>query len=168
MQLSRALNDYLDELDMKQADVRRASGMSDAHVSQVFSGKIKDPNASVVYKIARAMGISVDALLSRANSYGEESATGSQFRFKEVRLRHGKKQAEVAHALGIGISAYSMMENGQREINSSKLVKLSRFYGCSVDELLGTGAWGNPDAHDRRGGARGANQTEGSSGGRWL
>lgn len=168
MQLSRALNDYLDELGMKQADVCRASGMSDAHVSQIFSGKIKDPNASVVYKIARAMDISVDALLSRANSYDEESAASSRFRFKEVRLRHGKKQAEVARALGIGISAYSMMESGQREVNGSKLVKLSRFYGCSVDELLGTGAWADHDARDRRGGARDANQTEGSSGSRWL
>ena len=72
MQLSRALNDYLEELDMKQADVCRASGMSDAHVSQIFSGKIKDPKASVIYKIAHAMGISVDALLDRAASYNEE------------------------------------------------------------------------------------------------
>lgn len=72
MQLSRALNEYLEELDMKQADVCRASGMSDAHVSQIFSGKIKDPKASVIYKIAHAMGISVDALLDRAESYSEE------------------------------------------------------------------------------------------------
>ena len=72
MQLSRALNDYLEELDMKQADVCRASGMSDAHVSQIFSGKIKDPKASVIYKIVHAMGISVDALLDRAESYNEE------------------------------------------------------------------------------------------------
>lgn len=72
MQLSRALNDYLEELDMKQADVCRASGMSDAHVSQIFSGKIKDPKASVIYKIAHAMGISVDALLDRAESYSEK------------------------------------------------------------------------------------------------
>lgn len=72
MQLSRALNDYLEELDMKQADVCRASGMSDAHVSQIFSGKIKDPKTSVIYKIAHAMGISVDALLDRAESYSEK------------------------------------------------------------------------------------------------
>lgn len=72
MQLSRALNDYLEELGMKQADVCRASGMSDAHVSQIFSGKIKDPKVSVIYKIAHAMGISVDALLDRAKSYSEK------------------------------------------------------------------------------------------------
>ena len=135
---------------MKQTDVCRVSGLSDAHVSQIFSGKIKEPNVSVVYKIARAMGITVDALLGRANSYDEENATGGQFRFAEVRLKHGKKQAEVASVLGIGTPAYSMIESGQREINASKLVKLARFYGCSADELLGTGDWETYNVRDRQ------------------
>ena len=62
-------------------------------------------------------------------------------RLKETRLKDGKKQPEVAEVLGIGVPAYSMMESGQREINSSKLIKLAEFYGCSVDELLGTWYW---------------------------
>lgn len=62
-------------------------------------------------------------------------------RLKETRLKYGKKQPEVAEVLGIGVPAYSMMESGQREINGSKLIKLAKFYGCSVDELLGTWYW---------------------------
>ena len=62
-------------------------------------------------------------------------------RLKETRLKYGKKQPEVAEVLGIVVPAYSMMESGQREINSSKLIKLAEFYGCSVDELLGTWYW---------------------------
>lgn len=62
-------------------------------------------------------------------------------RLKETRLKYGKKQPEVAEVLGIGVPAYSMMESGQREINSSKLIKLAEFYGCSADELLGTRYW---------------------------
>lgn len=62
-------------------------------------------------------------------------------RLRETRLKYGKKQPEVAEVLGIGVPAYSMMESGQREINSSKLIKLAEFYGCSVDELLGTWYW---------------------------
>lgn len=69
----------------------------------------------------------------------------TQFRLKETRLKHGKKQPDVAAVLGIGVPAYSMMESGQREINGSKLVKLAKYYGCSVDELLGTGSWENAD-----------------------
>jgi len=66
---------------------------------------------------------------------------GTQFRLKETRLKYGKKQPEVAAVLGIGVPAYSMMESGQREINGSKLIKLARYYECSVDELLGTRPW---------------------------
>ena len=69
----------------------------------------------------------------------------TQFRLKETRLKHGKKQPEVAAVLGIGVPAYSMMESGQREINGSKLVKLAKYYGCSADELLGTGSWEDAD-----------------------
>ncbi len=56
---------------MKQADVCRASGISDAHVPQIISGKIKDPKASIVYKLTHAMSVSADALLNRAESYDE-------------------------------------------------------------------------------------------------
>lgn len=59
-------------------------------------------------------------------------------RLKETRIKYGKKQLEIAELLGVNQSAYSMMESGQREINSSKLITLARFYGCSTDELLGT------------------------------
>ena len=71
MQLARALNEYIAELGMRQVDVCRKSGLSDAHVSQLFSGKIRDPKVSVVRKVAQAMGISVDDLLDRAESYRE-------------------------------------------------------------------------------------------------
>lgn len=62
-------------------------------------------------------------------------------RLKETRVKYGKKQAEIADLLGIGVPGYSMMESGQREINSSKLIKLANYYGCSTDELLGTWYW---------------------------
>ena len=71
MQLARALNEYIAELGMRQVDVCRESGLSDAHVSQLFSGKIRDPKVSVVRKVTQAMGISVDNLLDRAESYRE-------------------------------------------------------------------------------------------------
>lgn len=46
--------------------------MSDAYASRIISGKIKGPKTSIVYKLAHAMGISIDALLDRAESYDED------------------------------------------------------------------------------------------------
>lgn len=71
MQLSRALKEIAASKGIKQADVCRTTGLSDAHISQIFSGKIRDPKASVIYKIAHAMDVTVDELVELAENYGE-------------------------------------------------------------------------------------------------
>lgn len=71
MQLSRALKETAASKGIKQADICRSTGLSDAHISQIFSGKIRDPKASVIYKIAHAMDITVDELIELADSYGD-------------------------------------------------------------------------------------------------
>lgn len=69
MQLSRALKEIAEEKGIKQADICRATGLSDAHISQMFSGKIKDPKASIIYKVAHALGVTVDELIELSESY---------------------------------------------------------------------------------------------------
>lgn len=68
MELSRALNQIARDHNVRQADICKITGMSDAHISQIFSGKIKDPKASVVYKIAHAMGSTVDEVIELAET----------------------------------------------------------------------------------------------------
>lgn len=71
MQLARALNEITASKGMRQADICRKTGLSDAHVSQIFSGKIKDPKASILYKIAHALGVTVDEVLELADRFDE-------------------------------------------------------------------------------------------------
>ena len=49
---------------LTQADVCRITGFSTAVVSQVFSGKTKDPRLSTIIPICKALGVTVDELLS--------------------------------------------------------------------------------------------------------
>ena len=59
------------------------------------------------------------------------------------RVRIGLSQEDLATKLGLKSRAtVASYENGG-EIPGSKLVKLAKYYGCSVDELLGTGIWEN-------------------------
>lgn len=67
MDIAKAIRDRAEELNVSQADLCRATGMSRAYMSQLFSGKIPDPKASNVYKIAHALGLSVDDLLERSH-----------------------------------------------------------------------------------------------------
>jgi transcriptional regulator with XRE-family HTH domain len=52
----------LDMKGMTQADLARKSGLSTAVVSQIVSGKTKDPRLSNVVMIANALGVSLDYL----------------------------------------------------------------------------------------------------------
>lgn len=58
-------------------------------------------------------------------------------RLKELRKRANKTQIDIANYLGVSFQAYSNYENGNREIGLDMLVKLSAYYGVSIDYILG-------------------------------
>lgn len=63
MELSQRLNQLLEERGETQADVCRETGLSSALVSQVFSGKTKDPRLSTMKSICEYFVISLGDLL---------------------------------------------------------------------------------------------------------
>jgi len=56
---------------------------------------------------------------------------------RNLREDHDLSQAEVARELNCSQVAYSYYELGRRDIPTDVLIKLSKFYNCSVDYLLG-------------------------------
>lgn len=52
--------------------------------------------------------------------------------FREMRLRHGIKQAEVVEALGVRASNLSQFERGSRKFSAEKILDLFRSLGCEV------------------------------------
>lgn len=54
-----------------------------------------------------------------------------------LRKEHGKKQTEMAQALGLSISAYCRYEYGEREPTASTIVRMAQYFGVSTDYLLG-------------------------------
>lgn len=59
------------------------------------------------------------------------------FRIKELRSETGLSMRQVAIALGIPYTTYISYEKGDREPNSEMLIKLSDYFNCSVDYLIG-------------------------------
>lgn len=57
--------------DVTQADLARATGLSTAVVSQIVSGKTKDPRLTNVMAIAKALGVSLD-YLAGVNEDGDD------------------------------------------------------------------------------------------------
>ena len=58
-------------------------------------------------------------------------------RIRDLREDADKTQKEVAAALSCSQQVYSNYELGQRDIPTDILIKLSRYYGVSVDYMLG-------------------------------
>ena len=58
-------------------------------------------------------------------------------RIRDLREDRDLKQRQIADYLNCSQQVYSNYDLGQRDIPSDILIKLSEFYGVSVDYLLG-------------------------------
>ncbi len=56
---------------------------------------------------------------------------------RDLRKEHGLKQRQLANYLNCSQKSYSDYENGKTCVPIDILIELSRFYGTSVDYLLG-------------------------------
>ncbi len=57
-------------------------------------------------------------------------------RIRDLREDHDYTQQQVADALGITQRKYSYLETGVQQWTDEFLVKISHFYGVSIDYLL--------------------------------
>lgn len=55
---------------------------------------------------------------------------------KLIKLRGEKPQREIAEAVGIATSTYQMYENGKRIPSDGVKIRLSEYFGVSVQELF--------------------------------
>ena len=58
-------------------------------------------------------------------------------RIRDLREDRDLKQRQIADYLNCSQQVYSNYELGQRDIPTDILIKLSEFYGVSIDYLLG-------------------------------
>ena len=58
-------------------------------------------------------------------------------RIRDLREDADLNQTAVAKYLGMSQTGYSKYETGENDIPTAVLIKLARFYGTSVDYLLG-------------------------------
>ena len=59
---------------------------------------------------------------------------------KEIRLKKGLTQRQVADYIGCAPSVYSRYETGDREPSIDTLIQLSRCLGMTIDRIVGNDA----------------------------
>lgn len=67
-------------------------------------------------------------------------------RIRDLREDRDLNQTTVARMLGMSQTGYSKYETGANDIPTAILIKLARFYGTSIDYLLGE--TDNPNRYD--------------------
>ena len=67
----------------------------------------------------------------------EELAMGFPERLKELRLKKGLTQKEIAEEFGIKQPNYQQWESGKRKPSSETLEKFANFFGVTMDYLAG-------------------------------
>ena len=58
-------------------------------------------------------------------------------RIRDLREDKDMTQTQVAKMLGMSQTGYSKYETGENDIPTAILIRLARFYGTSIDYLLG-------------------------------
>ena len=58
-------------------------------------------------------------------------------RIRDLRVDRDLTQQQLAEQLNISQATYSRYENGNLDVPSSVLIKLSEFYNVSIDYILG-------------------------------
>ena len=56
---------------------------------------------------------------------------------RELREANGWNMKEAAEAIGLKYTTYVSYEKGDRQPNSEQLLMIAKFYGVTVDHLLG-------------------------------
>lgn len=67
---------------------------------------------------------------------------------KQIRMRKGLTQAQVAEYLNISRASYTNIENGKRDPDTQTIQQLSDLFNVTVDELLGRQQPAPPDDLD--------------------
>lgn len=58
--------------------------------------------------------------------------------FKNLRIRAGLLQEDVAAAMNIDRSSVAKWESGEVKPRADKLPALAKLFGCTIDDLLAT------------------------------
>ena len=93
-------------------------------------------DVSIDYLLGDYLEISKERYLKLKKQKEEEKKNLFSVRLKELRLRHGFNQEELAKQIGIKQNSYSDWEHGKCKPNYEKLEKIADFFWCFVGLVI--------------------------------
>ncbi|WP_305153919.1 helix-turn-helix domain-containing protein [uncultured Clostridium sp.] len=128
----------------------KEANLGQSTVHEILSGKKKTPSAVTLQKLAKALGVSVNAFFddeySECNTNETNKITINMIstRLKSLRENADLSQKELAKSLGVSPSTIGMYESKKRTPDSEMLARICDFFNITVDYLLGRSNIKNP------------------------
>ena len=126
-------------IDKKGTNVNQLAKTTDIPPMTIYS-IIKRDNTKVdidiMLKICKALGISVEELY-QPNFNVKEVYIVFDDRLKRLRENKGYSMRQMAIALNLPYTTYVNYEQNKREPNSELLILMSKYFGVSIDYLMG-------------------------------
>jgi len=117
-EIGRRVTRYRERLGFRQAELAKRAGRSEAYVNRLENGLVRSPKIGDLSAIARALGVSLDALI-----YGEAPRTDEDI------LAALARQPRFAVAMASLVKGLQMADAEDREFVIGHLESLARRFG---------------------------------------
>lgn len=134
MDIYDRIDAILQERHMSRRQLAIAAGISENTISGAFRRR-SGLKVETIQKIAAVLNVNTLDLIGDAARI--EHTTPFCINLRTVREARTMTQQLLADALGVSRSAVSMWESGEREPNIPMLIRLSKLFAITVDELIG-------------------------------
>lgn len=124
--------------NLSQMDVAKLIKTSKSSIN-MYERNEREPGIETVIALADLFGVDLDYLLGRSkrtNSNKQYPYTES-IRIRELRQSKGISMKEASRLLGMPYTTYVNYEKGLREPTTEGWIQLAKFFGVSVDFLMG-------------------------------
>lgn len=136
------------QLGVSQNELAKQLNVAQNTISRWESGE-RAVDADSLKKLAEFFGVSTDYLLELESAEISDihsrftPTNNSPIRLKELRVKCGMSQKDLAYKIGHGQSTISQWENGTRIMDAATLKYVAGFFNVSTDYLLGISSQNN-------------------------
>lgn len=118
----------------KQEEVAAYLNISRAAYTNIENGK-RDPDSNTIFLLAEFFSVPIDDLFGRRPP--NVDSPDKPIRMKELRERLRLSAIDAAKALDMSLTKYIQFEQSEVNPSINELIRISDFYGVSIDSLVG-------------------------------
>lgn len=132
MHLAQNIKYLREQKGITQNEMANVFGISQSATGNWETGERK-PNIEMIVRLADYFGVTLDDLVLK-DLKPPIPLYVSNIRY--LRKKHEMTQGDIARFLDVSKANYCKYENGSVDVGIEKLLKLSDFFGVTLDELI--------------------------------